>query len=266
MKLSFVVSMQHTTFSAAGNGDWKEIAAYISEIGFDGIELAVKEPEKVNKAEIKEHLSRHNLKLVAIGTGQIYHDLGLSLIDANEEVRIKTVDLIKRHIELAANHGAKVIIGLIRGRLGNQSNKQLAYEFFKKNMISLDEYAQTEGVDLMIEPLNRYETDYLNLTEEAVGVINSCGLKNTGILLDTFHMNIEEPNWDKSIQIAKAYLKHIHIADSNRYCPGYGHINFSNIVKLFNAIGYEGFYSGEIYPVPDLKTAIRQYYTYMRKQ
>lgn len=257
--------MQHTTFNAIGQGDWKEISAYISEMGFDGIELAIKEPEKVNKAEVKEHLKRYNLELVAIGTGQLYHDLGLSLIDDNEDIRIKTVNLIKRHIELAADHGAKVIIGLIRGRLARQASKQIAYEFFKQNLVSLDGYARATGVDLMIEPLNRYETDYLNSIEEVVTFINNCGLKQTGILLDTFHMNIEEPDWNKSIQMAKGNLRHIHIADSNRCYPGCGHIDFSNMVKLFNAIGYEGFYSGEMQPVPDLKTAIRRYYNYMRK-
>ncbi len=264
MKLSFAISMQQTAFDAVGRGDWKEILAYMVEMGYDGIELAIGDPVQVDTMELRDHLNQHDLCLAAIGTGQAYHDQRLCLVADEEQVRVKTVELLRSHIELAANFGAIVIIGLVRGKLKEQSDPKRAYSYFGKNMVEIDRHAQEFGVDLAIEPINRYETDYLNTVDRAVGLIDVSGLKRTGILLDTFHMNIEEPKWDESIRMASKYLKHVHIADSNRQHPGRGHINFPEIFRLLNEAGYKGFYSGEMLPVPNLQTAIRDYYNYMR--
>lgn len=264
MQLSFTISMQETGFESVGQGDWKAIMQYTQQVGFEGVELAIRDPAKVDTSELREVLSRTGLRLVAIGTGQAYYDHGFSLIADDEHVRLKTVQVLENHIELARHFGAMVIIGLIRGKLKEQRDQRKAYSYFEENMIKIDSYAQQLGVDLVIEPLNRYETDYLNTVEQTVNLMEANGLKHTGILLDTFHMNIEEPKWDQSIHVAAKYLKHVHIADSNRMCPGRGHIKFEEIVSMIKEIGYESFFSGEMLPVPDLKTAIRGYYNYMR--
>lgn len=264
MKLSFAISMQNTAFDAVGKGDWKEISTYMAKMGYDGIEMAIKDPTQLDWLNIRNHLSHIGLKLVAIGTGQAYHDNGYSLIADDVQIRLETVELLKKHIEFAAKFDAIVIIGLIRGKLQEQENPRRAYTNFKENIIEIDLYAQQEGVELVIEPINRYETDYLNTVEETVKIVSKLGLKHTGLLLDTFHMNIEEPKIEQAIISASKYLKHVHIADSNRMHPGRGHINFKTLFEVFEKINYEGYYSGEMLPVPDLETSIRNYYAYLR--
>lgn len=264
MKLSFAVSFEPTAFQSVGQGDWIENSSRMSAIGYDGIELAVKDPSRIRAGDLKGHLERFQLSLVALGTGQAYWDLGYSLVDDSAGIRGSTVDLLKKHIDLASRFGARVIIGLIRGKLQGKKDRERAYRFFADGMVSLDQYAAGAGVSLVIEPINRYETDTLNTVEETIAFIEKYQLRQTGILLDTFHMNIEESRWEESIQRAGPLIRHVHIADSNRRYPGSGHLDFSGITTMIDATGYHDFYSGEMQPLPDIKTAMQEYYNTMR--
>jgi sugar phosphate isomerase/epimerase len=122
-----------------------------------------------------------------------------------------------------------------------------------------------ENVKLAIEPINRYETDIVNTVKSGLDLIEKIDRKNIGLLLDTFHMNIEEPSITESIKIAKSSLFHFHIADSNRWHPGAGHINFKEVLETLNNIGYDNYISAEIMPMPDPDTAAKNTIDYMRK-
>ena len=201
MRLSYAVSLQKTGFESVGQGDWQTTAQYMGQVGFDGIELAIKDPLKVNMTDLEEVLSQTGLRIAAIGTGQAYFDDGFSLIADDLQVRSGTVTLLKNHIDLAEKFGALVIIGLIRGKLKEQCDRDKAYSCFVENMIELDDYALQKGVDMAVEPVNRYEADYLNTVADTVDLIEANKLKHTGILLDTFHMNIEEAVWQRSVSM-----------------------------------------------------------------
>ncbi len=86
-------------------------------------------------------------------------------------------------------------------------------------------------------------------------MIEKLDRKNVGLLLDTFHMNIEEPSIVESIRMSKDHLFHFHIADSNRWYPGAGHIGFGKILEILTQISYQGFISAEILPLPDSDSA-----------
>jgi sugar phosphate isomerase/epimerase len=86
-----------------------------------------------------------------------------------------------------------------------------------------------------------------------------------GILADTFHMNIEEPIIEESLKKYGDLIKHIHFADSNRWPPGYGHTDFKSIVETLKQIGYEGYISFEMLPMPDPDTAARQAIDFVKK-
>ncbi len=111
---------------------------------------------------------------------------------------------------------------------------------------------------MVIEPLNRYETNFLNTVEETVAFIDSLGCENVGILADTFHMNIEEPNIPQAIAQAGALLWHFHIADSNRWAPGFGHLDFQPIFEELETQEYQGFVSAEIIQKPSFQEAARK--------
>jgi sugar phosphate isomerase/epimerase len=115
--------------------------------------------------------------------------------------------------------------------------------------------AAEEGVTILLEPLNRYERDYLNTVEEGVRVIRKVDVPNLKLLADTFHMNIEEANITASLRTAGKALGHVHLVDSNRQAPGYGHLDFRDVLRVLRDVGYAGYLSFEILPLPTFRQA-----------
>jgi sugar phosphate isomerase/epimerase len=264
LPLSIVLSTQPASFSAlAYKGQLAENIKKIDKMGYDGVELAVRNPELLDLKELHAIISDYNLTVPAIGTGQAYGEEGLSFTNPNPAIRKKAIERIKSHIELAAYFKAKVIIGLIRGNIEEQTDYQQAETWLIE---ALRECAtQDETIDLVIEPLNRYECNLLNTVSETLQLIQKINVKNIGLLLDTFHMNIEEPSIFDSIEESKKYLFHFHIADSNRWYPGAGHLEFSTVVEILKRVKYQGFLSAEILPLPDPDTASEMTIKHMRQ-
>jgi sugar phosphate isomerase/epimerase len=98
--------------------------------------------------------------------------------------------------------------------------------------------AKDENVSLMVEPLNRYSTPYCCTFSDIKPLIERCN--DLELMLDTFHMNIEEDSFENTILNSQPYLSHMHFADNNRKMPGFGHIDFDTIVKALKTISYGG--------------------------
>ena len=263
MKLGIVLSTQAAKFSAlAYKGQLTENATKISRFGFDGIELAIRDPQLVDQAEIKSLLNELDLTVPAIGTGQAYGEEGLSFVNPDANIRHKAIERIKAQMQLAESLGAMVIIGLIRGF---RDKKVSAHQTENWLVEALRECArENERVKLIIEPINRYECDLVCTVLEGLELMERVEYSNVGLLLDTFHMNIEEPSIYDSIKRAKDRLYHFHIADSNRWYPGAGHLDFPQIIDTLKQINYKGFVSAEILPLPDPDVAAKRTVAYMR--
>lgn len=264
MKLSIVLSTQPASFSAlAYKGQIAENIAKIKSLGYDGVELAVRDPAALDVSVLKSLLTKHRLPVPAIGTGQAFGEEGLSFTHPDASIRRKAIDRIKSHMSLAKNLGAIVIIGLVRGKKeSNTSGDEVEHWLVE----ALTECAsENETVKLAIEPINRYETGLINTVASGLKLVDTIGLDNVGLLLDTFHMNIEEPSITESMVAAGDRLFHFHVADSNRWYPGAGHIDFGEILATLDQAGYRGFISAEILPLPDPDTAAIRTIEYMRR-
>ena len=256
MKLSLVLSTHQAQFEAVAlKGDLAANIAKIAAWGYDGVELAVRDPSLVDGKELARVAQAHGLDVPALGTGQAWGEEGLSFTSADPDVRAAAIARIQSHIPLAAQLDAIIIIGLIRGitPAGQTHTQSMAY--FAEAMVACARAAQSEGVKLAIEPLNRYETDLLHTTAEGLAFLDEVGLDNAGLLLDTFHMNIEEPSIHESIRRCGDRIFHFHVADSNRWYPGAGHLDFGAILGTLKATGYQGYVSGEFLPMPDAEIA-----------
>jgi 5-keto-L-gluconate epimerase len=263
MRLSIVVSTQPASFAAlAYKGRLQENLVKIKALGYDGVELAVRDPALLEAVELRRWLSESGLPVPAVGTGQAYGEEGLSLTHSDPQVRRQAIDRIKSHIRLASSLNAAVIIGLIRGKSGTDITVEQAEG---RLLESLQECAAEDPeVRLAIEPINRYETDLLNTVDAGIRFVNRLAAANVGLLLDTFHMNIEEPSILGSIEAAGDRLFHFHVADSNRWYPGAGHIDFPNIMVALDRFGYRGWVSAEILPYPDPDTAAEMTVRHLR--
>ena len=150
-----------------------------------------------------------------------------------------------------------VIIGLIRGKIEDGVNRVEAEEWTIGCLRECTEFAKEYNTRLTLEPVNRYESNFINTLSEGVEFIKRVGTSNLGLLADTFHMNIEEVSIYDSIVQAKEYITHVHFADSNRWTPGFGHLDFAKIVQTLKRIGYQGHVSAEALPLPDPDSAAR---------
>lgn len=259
MKLSIVLSTQPAKFEAATfKGDLEENLKLIASLGYEGVELAIRDP-KAADLEALEHLTHCcNLRVPAIGTGQAWGEEGLSFTDPNPTVRKAAVERIRSHIPGAARFGAVIIIGLIRGMVKPGVEQAQAMDWLVKALRECSEAAWMDGTRLALEPINRNETSLINTAAQGTELIEWVGANNFGLLLDTYHMNIEEADIEASIRACGKRIFHFHAADSNRQYPGAGDLNFQSILKTLYESGYSGWVSGEFLPKPDAETAARE--------
>jgi len=263
MKLSLVVSVDETAFEAvAVRGSWTDGIRMAADLGYDGVELAVRDPGQVDANAVARTLRDARLHVPAIGTGQAFLKDGLSLSHDDEGIRARAIERMESHIQLAAQFGSMVIIGLLRGRIrGDRAATDARLDGALRRILPV---AERERVPVVLEPINRYETDYLGTIDDVLTVIRRHGSSALGLLADTFHMNIEEMSLEAALRLAGGRLRHIHAADSNRWAPGWGHLDFSSIVRTLREVGYDGYLSAEILPRPDPVSAARQAVSYLR--
>ncbi|MHB8933413.1 MAG: 5-keto-L-gluconate epimerase [Bellilinea sp.] len=266
MNLSIVLSTQQTQFQAATlSGAVEYNLAKIAALGYQGVELAVRDPQLVDVEALDALVKKYNLKVPAIGTGQAWGEEGLSFTDPDPAVRQAAIERINSHIPLAARFGAVIIIGLIRGIIKPGVDQHQAEEWLVEALAACSRAAAPDGVQLALEPINRYETTLINDAAQGMDLIDRVGTANFGLLLDTFHMNIEEPQIEESIRACGSRIFHFHVADSNRWHPGAGHLDFHSIISALYATGYAGFISGEFLPLPDAEIAASKNIAYWKQ-
>jgi sugar phosphate isomerase/epimerase len=266
MKLSIVLSTHAAAFQAvAFKGDFEANVAKIAALGYDGVELAVRDPKLVEAGELERVVARHGLAVPAIGTGQAWGEEGLSFTSAEPAVREAAIARIVSHIPLAERLGALVILGLIRGITPSGQTHERSMAFLVEAIGRCAEAADGTAVRFALEPMNRYETDLVHTAAEGLELVERVGSDRFGLLLDTFHMNIEEPDIGAGIRTCGSRIFHFHVADSNRRYPGAGHLDFGAILEALAGTGYDGFVSGEFLPLPDADTAARRSIEHLRR-
>jgi len=266
MKFSIVLSTHPARFEAvAYKGNFDQNVAKVAAYGYAGVELAVRDPSLVDHDSLVESVSKHDMLIPAIGTGQAWGEEHLSFTDPDPKVRAQAIERIISHIPLSKKANAVIIIGLVRGIIQQGVLESQAREWMLSSFKTCAEMAAAQGVRIAFEPLNRYETPLLNTVNEGLVFIDRVGVDNLGLILDTFHMNIEEPSIEESIKNCGERIFHFHVADSNRWYPGAGHLDFHKILETLYSTGYSGFVSGEFMAVPDADTAAQKAIDFLNK-
>jgi 5-keto-L-gluconate epimerase len=252
--LSLVLSVEPTDFSAASLTGAAGIER-VAEWGYDGVELAVRDPASVDADALEAAVADAGLRVPALGTGQAYLRDGLSLTAAEPGVRAAALQRLEAHALLATRLDAILIVGLIRG--GPKASD------WDRLVGALREVASF-GPRVAVEAINRYETGLVNTCADGLRLVDAVGSDRLGLLLDTFHMNIEERSTQNAIDAAGERLFHFHVADSNRHYPGDGHVDFGATLAALERAGYGGFVSGEFMPHPDAETAAERAIAHLR--
>lgn len=267
MKTCLVLTPTKSKFSPlfyAGNLEYGIKRA--SEIGYDGIEINIRDSSKINQEKIIELSDSYNLDIVSIGTGQAYCEEGLSLANADKKIREQTFKRLKDHIDFANKIGAQVVLGSIRGKYSidekTRKNEKIgAFETIKK----CAKYAMGQGVILTLEPINKRDTNFINTIDETLGYIEDLDCENVKIVADTYQMETEEKSIEDSLKKAGNSIVHVHLVDTDRKIPGLGNIDFKTILETLKKIRYNGFLSAEIIPIPDDDSAAQLYLEKVKK-
>jgi D-psicose/D-tagatose/L-ribulose 3-epimerase len=211
----------------------------IKEHGFDGVEVPMFDPADFPAAEIRDGVARNGLEctVCSIIPG------GRSLISEDAEVRRRTRQHLRDAIEATAEAGARVIdgplyspVGFLPGRRRTRDEWQWAIEGYQ----SVTETLDACGVTLAIEPLNRFETYFLNTAADAAALCDEVGHPRVGVAFDTFHANIEEKDIAGACRRLGRHLKHVQISENDRGTPGSGHIEWANVFQALGDLRYDG--------------------------
>lgn len=236
-----------------------------AELGFDGVELALRRKEDIDLSSLAQMLKEYHLGVSAISTGQVFADLGLNLTNPDAGIRQKAVTVLQGLVDVAADYGQMVNLGRVRGSVMPNQTLAEAEALFLDGYHSLVQYASQKDVCVILEPVNRYEINFINNLDEGSALLNKLpkGLL-IGLMPDVFHMNIEDDHIGDSLRRNKEYVKYIHLADSNRWAPGWGHLDFDEVFQALKDIEYKGWASVEILPNPTPDEAAKQAITWLR--
>jgi sugar phosphate isomerase/epimerase len=242
------------------SGDIRKGLQVIGEQGFTHVELSLRSVNDVDCRELKDQLQIYNLEIAGIATGQACLFDSLCLSNQDDQLRKQAVEHIKKLLEFGRSIDCpNVIIGGIRGRLtGSKKEQQYQYDAGVDSIASCAEWAGRQNMTLLLEPINRYEMNWVLSAQDGLDLIDRVGMNSLKLLLDTFHMNIEERDTLDAFRSAGDHLGYVHIADNIRQYPGSGQIDFGSILSVLKEIKYEGPVVAEILPLPDDLTAVQK--------
>jgi D-psicose/D-tagatose/L-ribulose 3-epimerase len=217
------------------------LVARAKALGFDVLELAIEDTDRVAAEAVREAGEREGMAFSVCGAFGPDRDLS----HEDPEVRRAGIEYVNACVELAAGIGAPNFVGPMYSAVGKtrmlspeerEQQRRWAVESIKE----VAAHAGERGVRLAVEPLNRFETDLVNTAEQALELCDRVGAENVGILLDTFHMNIDEKSLGRAVELAGDRLFHVHTCENDRGTPGTGHIDWDELVAALQAIDYRG--------------------------
>jgi D-psicose/D-tagatose/L-ribulose 3-epimerase len=210
-------------------------------LGFDLVEIPIEGEQDVDYVKAAEAYNRTGLKCSICGV------MGANRDPSHEDEAIQKggVAYLKHLIDAAVTMKAVAVVGPHYAAVGRQwqatpEQRKRDLERCAKNLKQVARYAEDKGITLAMEPLNRFETSFINLTEQALELMKMIGSPRVKLMMDTFHANIEEKNLGKAIEAAGANLVHLHANENDRGTPGTGHVAWSEIAAALKKVKYDG--------------------------
>jgi D-psicose/D-tagatose/L-ribulose 3-epimerase len=219
----------------------RELAPRVKAMGFDLFELSCENPALLDPAAIKAELDRHGLG--AIICGAFGPDRNLCSADPVPAENARAY--IRWLVDAAVVVGSPVVCGPMYSAVGkehleSQEARRQEWQRAVSGMRAMAEYAAARGVKLAIEPLNRFETDLINVVSQGLQLMDEVGMPNLGFHLDTFHMHLEEKDSAAAIRRAGDKIFHFHACENDRGVPGSGQVRWPEVAAALKETGYDG--------------------------
>lgn len=229
----------------------------LGKLGYDGVELMTLNPGELDWEEVKSTAEKNGLKVVLVCTGEIFGQLGLSYTNPDEAIRREAIRRSKEIIDFASFLGANINIGRVRGQyckeLTKDETEALAVEAFQE----LADYAAPKNVKIALETVTIMQTNFINTLAEGAAMVDRVDRPNFQLMMDIFHLNLEEKDIYEAIRKYSPYNIHVHLADNNRRYPGHCGLDFEKILTTFRECGYSGNFCTEIFQIPSMEEAAK---------
>jgi len=210
----------------------------LKRMGFDGLEIFLNHPESLPMEKIKEKMNETGMGCtLSIGLGKEQN-----LISPDSGARDAGVAFLKEAVDVACELGTDVISGVIYAAWGEFTGKMRTedeWNYSKECLLKVAEYTEGKGVVLALEPVNRFETYFLNTIEDTRKMVEEINHPNVRIHADTYHINIEEESFYGAIKMAGEYLYHVHLCENNRGIPGTGHVPWDDVFRALRELNYD---------------------------
>jgi len=238
------------------NETHKKLFSCVKEWGFDGVELFLSPQEPADIPAARRMLEENRLECTTCSV----LPRECHLVSHDPEVRARGVAFLKTCVDRTAELGARLVCGPMYAGLGVMTGRRRTAEEWNWAVAGMQEvarHAETRQVTICLEPLNRFETYFLNTLEDAARLVHDIGAPNVKIHFDTFHSNIEEKHPAEALRSIAKDLGHVHISENDRGIPGSGHVDWQSVLKVLKAIHYKGWMTIESFaqPEPDLAAA-----------
>lgn len=228
----------------------------IKKWGADGVELPMFATDTSPWTKLSKHLD-------GLGMGRTVVSVlppGTNMIGEDAAERTAAVEFMKAAIDKTHELGAETIAGPYYSPVGRHTGVRPTDQergWAVEGLRAIGEHAEGSGIKLAVEPLNRFETYFLNTQEQCVEVLKQVNHPQVGILYDTFHANIEEKKTYEAILTGGKYINHVHISANDRGTPGEDHVDYATNIKGLKAIGYDGWLTIETFGsrLPELAAA-----------
>jgi D-psicose/D-tagatose/L-ribulose 3-epimerase len=228
---------------------WQDdVVPYIetaARLGFDGVELSLLGMTDDNIARVCKTLQENHLEVTCTTGLNMQQDI----TSDDPEVRKEGLRYLEHSIKTVAALGSPLLSGVIYAPWGKRvmQNREERWQYSVEALQRVAPFAAEHGVTLGIEAINRFETDLVNTAAQAVQMANDVNEKNIGVLLDTYHMNMEEKQIGGSLQKSKDKLVHLHCVENDRGVPGSGHIPWSEVFSSLKQMNYQGWLTLELF-------------------
>ena len=213
----------------------------VAGMGYDLIEVCVEDRTLLTAEALNAHAARTGLAIGICGAFGPDRDVSAQVA----EQRRAGIDYLMTCIDLAAAVGSPHVAGPMyaptgQTRMLDAADRAAQLKRAADSLRETAEYAAGRGIRLAIEPLNRFETDLINTTEQALQLLELIGADNVGLLIDTFHMNIEEKSLGNAVRLAGSKVFHVQVSENDRGTPGSGHVPWAEFFAALQDINYDG--------------------------
>lgn len=228
-------------FTAPFTDQNTDLFRHFAQWGCDCVEIAVEEPQHITPAHVRAELGKYQLSSGPVcACFPPHRDLRGSPAQQRN-----AVEYVCRLVDLAVALDAPGVAGPMYSATGRAeavpaATKRQQWRLVVRHLRALGDYAAARGKKLFIEPLNRFETDFLNTTAQGLELLEAVGHPALALHLDTFHMNIEEKHLGRAIRAAGKRLGHLHACGSDRGTPGGDHTDWTEIAAALRAVRYSG--------------------------